>query len=197
VSDAAPVRRATEDDRDGVVEMVVAAFASDPAWGFMMASDYPRLAPHFAGALFDLRVPAGNVWTTDDRSATAMWNPPGPVQDPDRAREIWDRFRLTAGEEVQARVSAYNAAVAAAAPEEDYWYLGVLATDPKRRREGLAGRVLAPTLTRADEEVLGCCLETSTESNRRFYERRGFTEATDVELASGPPTWWLRRAPKA
>ena len=31
--------------------------------------------------------------------------------------------------------------------------------------------------------------------DRRFYERRGFTRATEIILPGGPPTWWLRRAP--
>lgn len=90
----------------------------------------------------------------------------------------------------------YNDAVTAASPAEPHWYLGVLATDPERQREGLAIALPTPILDEADRLGIACCLETSTADNRRFYERRGFTQATEVAVPGGPPTWWLRRAPR-
>jgi GNAT superfamily N-acetyltransferase len=92
-------------------------------------------------------------------------------------------------------LTRYNDAVAVVSPAEPYWYLGVLATDPERRREGLATALLIPTFGDADRLGIACCLETSTAGNCRFYERRSFTQATEVVLPGGPPTWWLRRAP--
>jgi GNAT superfamily N-acetyltransferase len=125
-----------------------------------------------------------------------MWDSPGKRDaTPGHADSVWARYRAVAGDEVFARLTRYNEAVAGASPAESYWYLGVLATDPRRQREGLATAVLTPILSRADGLGIACCLETSTANNRRFYERRGFTQATDVLLAGGPPTWWLRRAP--
>jgi len=91
------------------------------------------------------------------------------------------------------RLVAYKTALAAVCPADPYWYLGVLATHPTRQGEGLATAVLTPVLGEADRDGLACCLETSTETNRRFYERRGFIEPTAVELPAGPPTWWLHR----
>jgi GNAT superfamily N-acetyltransferase len=100
-----------------------------------------------------------------------------------------------AGEEAWDRLASYNDALAAVCPADPYWYLGVLATHPARQGEGLATAVLTPILDEADRLGIACCLETSTMKNRRFYERRGFTHATEIILPGGPPTWWLRRAP--
>lgn len=175
---------------------MAAAFSEDPAWQFLFDHEYERLAPEFAGTLFDLRVDAGNVWVTDDLRSAAMWD--GPYEGGDlspRARELWDRFILVSGELVHERLVAYKRALAVVAPDGVYWYLGVLATDPVRRREGLATAVLGPVLAQADRDRLACCLETSTRANRRFYERRGFADAVDVEVPAGPPTWWLCRQP--
>jgi GNAT superfamily N-acetyltransferase len=72
----------------------------------------------------------------------------------------------------------------------------VLATDPARQGEGLATAVLTPVFDEADRLGIACCLETSTEENRRFYERRGFEQAAEIILRGGPDTWWLRRDPK-
>ena len=52
---------------------------------------------------------------------------------------------------------------------------------------------MAPVLSKADAAGTDCCLETSTVANKAFYGRRGFTDVTDVMIAGGPPTWWLRR----
>lgn len=190
------VRKASPDDRSGVVANVVAAFANDPAWEFLLGGNYEHLAPQFAGALFDLRVATETVWVSDDLAAVAMWDPPhkGDAA-PGYVTGVWGSYRATAGEEVFERLTRYNDALDAAAPAQSgYWYLGVLATHPRRQREGLASTVLEPMLSEADRLGLTCCLETSTVGNRRFYEHRGFTDATDVVVPGGPETWWLRRA---
>ncbi len=174
-----------------------AAFAHDPAWSFLLGDDYDRLAPHFAGALFDGRVGSGDVWVIGQSAAVAMWEPPaGDTAPSARSEKGWGAYRARAGESAWRRLMEYERAVGAARPGTPYWYLGVLATHPDRQREGLASLVIAPILERADVHGVACCLETSTAANRAFYERRGFTEATDVLIASGPPTWWLRRPPR-
>jgi GNAT superfamily N-acetyltransferase len=190
------IRRALPGERSAVAATVAAAFADDPAWAFIFGEDYERLAVHFAAALFDVRAGSQNVWVSDDLAAVAMWDPPGG-SDGGRAygESIWARYRAIAGEHALRRLASYNDAVAAVAPPEAYWYLGVLATRPERQREGLASAVLRPILDRADRLGIACCLETSTAANRRFYERRGFTQATAIALPGGPATWWLRRAP--
>jgi GNAT superfamily N-acetyltransferase len=196
VSTHPTVRQAESHERPVVVASVTAAFAKDPAWAFILNAEYERLAPHFAGALFDLRLAAGAVWVTDDIAATAMWDPPEPTEGrTEIASSIWADYRALAGEEASGRLERYNAAVTRAAPREPHWYLGVLATHPSSQGKGLATAVLAPILAEADRHGIACCLETSTAGNRRFYERRGFTQATEITLPDGPPTWWLRRSP--
>lgn len=190
------IRRASPSDRSSVVATVTAAFAEDPAWAFIGDNEYERLAPHFAGALFDTRVASENIWLSDDIAAVAMWDSPvNRALAPDNADAVWAEYRAVAGEHAFARLTSYHEAVGAAVPDEAHWYLGVLATHPHRRREGLASAVLSPILDEADRLGLPCCLETSTQQNRRFYERRGFTQATEILLRGGPPTWWLRRPP--
>jgi GNAT superfamily N-acetyltransferase len=208
------IRQAHPRDRDGVVATVAAAFARDPGWAFIFGEEYERLAADFAGALFDVRVAGGNVWATDDLAGVAMWNPPGVGDDvveagteddemgaddeigTGYAKKVWGRYRAIAGEEAWNRLASYNDAIAAVAPDEPHWYLGVLATHPERQRAGLASALLRPVLGEADRVGVACCLETSTVSNRRFYERRGFEQASEIVLPGGPDTWWLRRGPR-
>jgi uncharacterized protein (DUF1810 family)/GNAT superfamily N-acetyltransferase len=186
------IRRASAQDRAQVVRTVTAAFRDDPGWEWLLDGDYERVAPLFAGALFDLRILGGDVWVAENLTAVAMWDQPDAGSTA-LAEEVWARYRVAAGAWVSERLDVYNQALAAASPAGSYWYLGVLATDPASQRKGLATALFAPVLGKADESQTACCLETSTEANRRFYEHRGFTEATSILLPDGPPTWWLRR----
>ncbi len=175
------IRQAMPGERSGVMRTVVAAFVEDPGWAFILGGEYGRLAAQFVGALFDLRVSVQNVWVTDDLAAVAMWDPPGESDAAAGfAESVWSGYRTMAGEDAFERLTRYREAVAVAFPSEPYWYLGVLATDPERQREGLASAVLDPVLENADWLGIACCLETSTADNRAFYERRGFTHTTDV-----------------
>ncbi len=191
-----PVRRAVPADRPAVLSTVVAAFDGDPAWRYLLGPDYASLAPVFAGALFDQRVLGGTVWVLGDAASVAMWDPPGGP-DPVVRASAWTPLHELVGEAVEARLAAYDAALDAVAPEREFWYLGVLASRPGSAGRGGATQVLAPGLERADEDGVDCCLETSTEQNRAFYGRRGFTEATQVHLPGGPRTWWMRRPARA
>ena len=192
------VRPARRTDRAAVIDTVSAAFARDPAWSFLLGEEYDRLAPHFAGALFDSRVESGVVWVTSDVTAVSMWDRLGGDEEPAKLRSSprGASTGATAGVEAWTRLRAYEEAVDTARPLTPYWYLGVLATRPDHQGTGRATSVIAPVLERADGDGLHCCLETSTVPNREFYGRRGFTDVTDVHIASGPPTWWLCRAPR-
>lgn len=186
------VRLARPADRDAVLTTIVAAFATDPCWTFLLGADYPRLAPLFAGALFDQRVGDETVWMRPDAGSVALWDRPGASEDHGREGH-WAAFHRAAGPGPTARLAAYDSALAAAAPAAAFWYLGVLATHPDRWGGGLATAVIGPGIARADEDGLACCLETSTVSNRDFYQRRGFTQSAPVPFEGGPPTWWMTR----
>jgi GNAT superfamily N-acetyltransferase len=161
---------------------------------FLLGHDYERLAPLLAGALFDQRVGHQTVWTVDDCSAVAMWDRPGAHLAEDH-NSAWAGFHAAADPVANERLALYDAAFEAVAPADPFWYLGVLATRPDRQGEGLASAVIAPGCARADADGLAACLETSTTANRAFYGRRGFTQATQVVLEGGPPSWWLCRPP--
>jgi GNAT superfamily N-acetyltransferase len=189
------VRRAEYRDRDAVVATAYAAFRTDPGWGYLFGSDYDRLVGPFVTVLFEQRVRAGTAWITDDASAVALWDPPGGSQTvPDAT--AWKDYEALAGATAWGRLQAYDAAVHAAQQPGNFWYLGILATHPTRQGQGLASAVMAPALERADADALPCGLETSTQQNRAFYEKRGFTQAVEVDLPDAPTTWWLTRPPR-
>lgn len=96
---------------------------------------------------------------------------------------------------------AYSAICAAIAQQlpaalEPAWYLSILGVRPQARGQGLAQRLLAPTLARADREQAVCYLETYNPLSLPFYARLGFDpQAEQVEPVTARRYWLLVRVP--
>lgn len=197
------IRKATPEDAERVVETMVAAFVTDPAWDFITGGDRERVDPLFARALFDSRVHSGTVWISDDCSAAALWElrdiasdvttPLKSTSGEDAAAQAWATYRAAVGEQTWDRLEVYEAELELRAPARPYWYLGVLATHPNFHNQGLASALLAHTFAIADEAHLACWLETEEPENITFYENRGFTESIEFALPDGTRVWWMGR----
>jgi GNAT superfamily N-acetyltransferase len=188
------VRLATLADVEAVASMVASAFATDPAWSFIVGPGRLPAKAAFARALLLPRIQRGTAWVTDECTAVAMWDRMAEEAEANEDYDArWSDFRAEAGEDAWLRLQAYDAALTAVGPGRPHWYLGVLATHPDQHGRGLASAVLGPGFAAADADGWDCWLETSTTGNKEFYEHRGFTTAIPVDIPSGPPTWWLRR----
>lgn len=80
-------------------------------------------------------------------------------------------------------------------PREPHWYLSVLSVSPESQRRGHGAALLEPGLEAADRDVIGCWLETQTESNLPFYTRFGFEPVKEIEIEPGVPVWLMWRPP--
>lgn len=195
----APTRRMSPAERDATLRTVVHAFAADPLlrWWFP-GEEYDARAAAFFGFLLDLRVDGGEVWLAGDGGAVSMWNPPGGLLvEPGSAQERWETVRDGLPDDVAGRLDAVEHQVHAALPRHPHWYLGVLATHPDRRRQGLASAVLAPVLAHADRAGLEVWLETASAPNLGFYARHGFAVTQTLQVDDAPQVHVLRRTPAA
>ena len=71
-------------------------------------------------------------------------------------------------------------------------FFGVL---PERQGTGLGTALIEHGHRKADQLGLPCYLETFTERNVRFYERRGYRVVGDYTVGDGVPVWGLVRLP--
>jgi len=172
------VRLAGPEDRPRIVATVVAAFDQDPAFRafFGNGADFADLARVYVEASATRRIAVGGVWLGAGGDAVALWSP--PVGSADAPSVVAD---LPA--DVAARLAVYDGAVGQAIPSAPHWYLGMLASHPARRGEGLARRVAEPGLAAARADGVPAVLETTNPANVVMYERSGWrviAEATDV-----------------
>lgn len=184
-----------------VVDVLAAAFASDPVWRWLVPDDRrwetgaPTIFSHAAGP----KLEAGTVWVAGDGAigSVAVWGAPGTG--PSFVRDLSVVPRLAAI--VRRRSLAglrYEAAMKRSRPSEDHWYLAVLGTRPECEGRGLGSSVLQPVLDRCDAEGLGAYLESSKEANLAYYRRHGFEVVDELRpAAKGPPIWPMWRDPRA
>ena len=187
-----------------------------------VAAEIPAIARTLAKAFHDdpvmlhmLRVPAkrdrqmttffatemkralkmGAVITSDDQPAGAIWMAPGQ----------WRMGNLQLLSFMPVMLS-WRSAIARSLrvlgrmekvhPKEPHWYLAVLGTAPDHQGKGLGSAMMAPILSRCDEEGLPAYLESSKESNIAFYSRHGFEVVGEVVVPDGPTLWPMWRDPR-
>ena len=182
------IRLATPADLDTLAGTVVVAFDEDPAFRafFGPDPDFGPLALAFATDLLRRRIATDSVWMTDDGDALAMWDPPaGTVVAP--------ASTLVLPPDARARLDDYDAQVHGAITTAPHWYLGVLASHPHRRGEGLARLVAQAGLDAAATAGLPAVLETTNPDNVAMYERSGWHTTAELTDVIGLTVWVLQR----
>jgi ribosomal protein S18 acetylase RimI-like enzyme len=144
----------------------------------------------------------GEVYATSDLAGVACWLRPGQTF-PGLLRLIragmlrlpW-QFGLTGFRRLQAYAELAHQLQQEHAPER-HWYLWAIGVLPQDQGKGIARRLAAPVLARADQESLPCYLDTHVETNVAIYKRLGFEVVSKVILPGHPlPVWAMLRRPR-
>lgn len=181
------VRVAAEGDVDGLTATLVAAFESDPLWGWAFPrgglDSVWRLCVESAVRRYSL------VRFVGDYAAAAVWIPPG-------GRELTAAEEASLGPLLEDRIGSRAAEVLAlfermerAHPDEPpHYYLSLLGTHPDQRGKGLGMSLLADNLAEIDSEGMPAYLESSNRDNDARYERLGFARVGEFERPDGQLT---------
>jgi GNAT superfamily N-acetyltransferase len=173
------------------------AFQDDPLGKWLVPDESQRLArqSRYFRRILTYALRYGETWTTPDATAAASWAPPGkrPFSFWRLVRSglIWAPFDFGPGG--LSRLSAVDGLsdeLRSRYAPKPHWYLMLLFTEPERQRQGLASAVLQPVFDRADRMGAACYLETMTEYDVHFYEKRGFKVAWEGEVPRGGPRMW-------
>ncbi|MCU1374738.1 MAG: family N-acetyltransferase [Actinomycetia bacterium] len=190
------IRLAAAGDVRTVGKVFGLGFEDDPvlSWVFGEPGRLVKLTAMFTFLLEEDFVPPGTTWMTD--GAGAAWRPPGALSRDDGHLDGF--FAAMAGaataDDDFVRLAAMGEAVEAAHPTEPHWYLGVVATLPDRRGQGLGSALLAASLQTVDAAHQPAYLESSNPRNITLYERHGFevTGRIDIDTADDvfmTPMW--------
>jgi ribosomal protein S18 acetylase RimI-like enzyme len=194
------MRPATRADFPYLANVLMRAFATDPfhLWLFPDESIRRESQLRLFAQVLPIYERYGVVYTTDDRSGAALWDPPrdgGPSLKELGAFvvHVLPVFGLRA-----LRIAQGMAPMAAMHPKEPHWYLSILGTDPAHQRSGVGAALLRPVLERCDKEGTAAYLEASRIENVPYYERFGFEVVAPLAMpAGGPVVYRMKRAPRS
>ncbi|MBF6496497.1 GNAT family N-acetyltransferase [Nocardia cyriacigeorgica] len=200
MGDTLTVRRASEADRDAVVD----AFGkcSDEAvtaWVLEGHSIEPFIDQHVP-MIIDRGLKEDEIWIAgagDDIWAVSIWqyvtSPERFVADAEEARAMREQAPDLS---VARRLEAVTSLLAAEHPREfPHQYLQVIVTVPEHRGKGAGAAILGDRLKVYTEQQVPAFLEASTERSSRLYARCGFeaTGKTHPLPENGPtliPMWF-------
>ena len=197
------VRRATFSDVSPMAAVLGRALENDPGicWMFPRSRTRRRALPRvFAAMILRLYLPAGEVYTTDDHAAAALWLPPDNAA-PAPSEVICLAVRLAVLAPLVGRAlwraPRLSGLLNARRPRDPHYYLALLGTDPPRQGQGIGSAMLSYQLTRADAEGIPAYLESSNRRNLALYTRHGFEVTQEMRFRrNGPTTWLMWREPK-
>jgi GNAT superfamily N-acetyltransferase len=154
------------------------------------------LARYFALALAEARA-VGEAHLAGDDGAALWLTPEAPARQralhSERRTQALSRLLGPAGFCNYQRMGTVMEAQVPA-DLQGAWYLSILGVRPAAQGQGLAQRLLQPTLARADQVRATCYLETFNPLSLPFYRRIGFVRVVErVEPVSGSPYWLMAR----
>jgi GNAT superfamily N-acetyltransferase len=201
MADANDPVRLSASQRDQAAAMLTRAFLDDVMYTYVFPDRDQRLRS--LGYLWRAVIKAcqlyGAVYTTPAVSGAACWLAPGNTE-----LSFWRSLRSglplavirfdSEGRRRLLELINYAEDIHKQLVTRPHWYLWALGVDPSCQGQGIGGRLLEPVLARADQGGVPCYLETQTEWNVTFYEKRGF-EVLREEDVPGLRVWLMLREP--
>jgi ribosomal protein S18 acetylase RimI-like enzyme len=196
-----PVRLAVS-QKAQAAQMLARAFLADQAYSTIFPEEAERkqALQRLFGAVVSYSLVYGLVHSTPSVEGVACWLSPGNAE-----ITLWRMLRTGLGLQravigfspvARQRVLAvldYMDELHKRQVPEPHWYLWLVGVEPDAQGRGIGSRLIQPVLTRADKEGLPCYLETQTESNVAFYQKRGFEVMTDGFVPDQEIRVWTMR----
>ncbi len=126
---------------------------------------------------------SGSTFITESYEGVALWMPPGVEPDEEKMIPI---LEATVPEERLEDVFGVFEAMESFHPEEDCWYLPLIAVDPYYQGQGFGSQLMKHALARVDEDGLPAYLESSNPRNISLYERHGFEVMGEIQVGKSP-----------
>ena len=201
-SHPAKIVRADETDADEIITILSAGFQNDPVCRWLFPDDdaRERLHPEFFGPIVQMTLEDGEIYTTEDRSGTALWLPATAHHEDQPG--LGELYEPILGADYAKRIAAFDERSTANHPHhEDHFYLPFIAVRPQFFDQGIGTALLRDRLAALDSQGLPTYLEASNRDSARLYERLGYKRLDrTTDMPGGPslyPMWRNPAQPKA
>ena len=193
---AAPIiKTAAASDEAPVIDVVVRAFATDPAarWSCPDSQQYFMHFPSFVRAVGGKAFTKGTAYYVDGYAATALWLPPNIHPDEDKLTSLAQR---TVSEHIQKDFLSVFEQMGHYHTSEPHWFLPFIGVDPSQQGKGFGSALLQHTLIQCDRNGKLAYLESSNPKNIPLYQRHGFQLLGTIQVGTSPPIVPMLRRPR-
>ena len=177
-------------DKEIVVSILRESFAQDPQINYIVGEGgnkekrFKRLMSYG----FEQAIVNGKVELTEDKKAVAIWRNHHSNKMTIRLLIENIRFLIDFGFNRLATISKMEKTIGANYPKDDsFYYLWFIGTLPQMQGKGYASKLLNSWLEKAQKERVEVYLETSTESNLAYYQKKGFELYDKIMLEGENP----------
>lgn len=185
-----------------LVSVLDRAFADDPFLAYLNAdtTQQAKIGNQLHTVCLRYALRFGVPEIAPNSAGLALWLPPSHehLTYPRMLQTGFAAFALSLGLQLPRLLKVDNAITAMHkkhAPGR-HWYLFFLAVDPDQHGHGVGGALLEQGKARAAAEGLPIYLETMTESNVRFYTKRGFVVQEETAITPEFKVWGMRWDPR-
>jgi GNAT superfamily N-acetyltransferase len=181
--------------------LLARAFIDDPGTAIVEPDPARRLEANRTLFELDIRSTLGAVWACLEAgtlAGVAIWQPPDASQDALDERSL-SHARAIVGSPTMERWLAMLdefERVRQVAIDEPHWFLALLGVDPAFQARGVGSTLMRIGHEAADMDGRPCFLETFTEPNVAYYERRGYAVTRSTTIADGVPIHAMMRQPR-
>jgi GNAT superfamily N-acetyltransferase len=189
------IKTATASDEARVIDVIVRAFAADPAarWGWPDEQQYYAHFPSFVRAFGGKAFTHGSAYYVDGYAAAALWLPPNVYPDEDKLISL---VQHSVSEKIQKDFFPVFERMGRYHPSEPHWYLPLMGVDPTQQNKGFGSALLQRTLIQCDRENKLAYLESSNPRNIPLYKRHGFELLGSIQIGTSPSIAPMLRRPK-
>jgi ribosomal protein S18 acetylase RimI-like enzyme len=190
--DARRARPATSADTRAVSHTLAGAFFDDPVFAYCYPDATARreILPRWFEIVTKANLSHGEIYTTDDVVAAAIWVPPGVEDD----AQVGAALGEISGGCAQSLFDIFER-MDEQHPHEPHHYLFLLGTRRQWRSRGIGSALMRPVLELCDRDAMPAYLEATSEDNKGLYLRHGFEVVGEIKLPDGPSMWPMWRTP--
>lgn len=192
--------RLAEADVAEAGRLLARAFVDDPGTSIVEPDPARRLDA--SGAMFELvvQVSLGSAWAakTGQRLAgVALWLAPNEAESD--GDDLIDRARSVVGAAAADRAAGMFEAFEQLRQQSiatPHWFLALLGVDPEFQGRGVGSALMRIGHEAADMDGRPCFLETFTEPDVAYYQRRGYALTRSTTIVDGVPIHAMTRPPQ-
>ncbi|MCA6381688.1 MAG: GNAT family N-acetyltransferase [Cytophagales bacterium] len=164
-------------DKTRVIEVLCESFQNDPQINYILGSDgsHDKKMKRLMAYSFEFGLANGKVEISEDKNAVAIWKASNSKKMTVNLFYEGMLFFFAFGWSGIKRITAMEKKIAAFYPDKTIFnYLWILGTNPNEQGKGYGTAILSKAINKFEQDKVPLFLETSTDSNLHYYQRKRF-----------------------